>query len=51
MNLMAVMGGGRCESRARARVRECFLRESARMWEMLHPDGEPEDQARKPGGS
>lgn len=49
MKLMAVMGGGRCESRARERVRECFLRESARMWEMLHPDGEPEDQARKPG--
>ena len=45
--LMAVMGGGRVDRRTAGRVRELLNRENGRLWEMLHPDGEPEDQARK----
>lgn len=55
MRLMAVMGGGsvdadgniRCSRKAAQRLRELFIRENGRIWEMLHPDGEPEDQAKK----
>ncbi len=39
--------GGRTHGRAQARVRELLIREHARLWEMFHPDGEPEDIARK----
>ena len=45
--LMAVMGGGRVDRRTAGRVRELLNRENGRLWEMLHPDGEPEDQVRK----
>ena len=45
--LMAVMGGGRVDRRTAGRVRALLNRENGRLWEMLHPDGEPEDQARK----
>ena len=45
--LMAVMGGGRVDRRTAGRVRELLNRENGRLWEMLHPDGEPEDKVRK----
>ena len=53
--LMAVMGGGRvdadgnirCSRKAAQRLHELFIRENGRLWEMLHQDGEPEDQVRK----
>ena len=45
--LMAIMGGGRVDRRTAGRVRALLNRENGRLWEMLHPDGEPEDQVRK----
>ena len=45
--LMAVMGSGRVDRRTAGRVRALLNRENGRLWEMLHPDGEPEDQVRK----
>ncbi len=47
LRLMSVTGNPEKRGRLRARVRRLFLRENARLWEMMHPDGEPEDQARK----
>ena len=49
--LMTVMGGGRVGRRTDRRVRELLNQENGRLWEILHPDGEPEDMARKPGAS
>ena len=45
--LMAVMGGECVDRRTAGRVRALLNRENGRLWEMLHPDGEPEDQVRK----
>ena len=45
--LMAIRGGGRVDRKTVRRVRELLNRENSRLWEMMHPDGEPEDQARK----
>lgn len=42
--------GGPAKRQAEKRVRDLMLTEAGRLWDMLHPDGEPEDQARKPGG-
>lgn len=39
--------GGRTHERVKEHVRELFIRENARLWEILHPEGEPEDIARK----
>lgn len=47
LNLSAVMGGGSVSRQLRQRVRGLYLTESARLWEITHPDGEPEDMARK----
>lgn len=45
--LMAIRGGGRVDRKTARRVRELLNRENGRLWEMMHPEGEPEDQARK----
>lgn len=39
--------GGPARKRTENRVRDLWLRETASLWQLLHPDGDPEDQARK----
>lgn len=39
--------GGPAKRQAEKRVRDLMLTEAGRLWDMLHPDGEPEDQARR----
>ncbi len=39
--------GGPARKRTENRVRDLWLRETASLWQLLHPDGEPEDQARR----
>ena len=46
LQLTAIFGGP-TRKRTENRVRDLWLRESASLWELLHPDGEPEDQARR----
>lgn len=45
LKLNAIFGGP-ARKRTENRVRELWIREAGRMWELLHPDGEPEDMAR-----
>ena len=45
MKLNAIIGGP-MRKRTESRVQDLWLRENDRMWELLHPDGEPEDIAR-----
>ena len=45
--LMAIRGGGYVDRKTARRVRELLNQENGRLWEMMHPEGEPEDQARK----
>ena len=39
--------GGPAKRQAEKRVRDLMLTEAGRLWDVLHPDGEPEDQARR----
>lgn len=39
--------GGLAKRQAEKRVRDLILTEAGRLWDMLHPDGEPDDQARR----
>ena len=39
--------GGPAKRQAEKRVRDLMLTEAGRLWDVLHPDGAPEDQARR----
>ena len=45
LKVNAILGGSAWKH-TKNRMREMWIREAGRMWELLHPDGEPEDMAR-----
>ena len=45
LKVTAILGGP-ARKRTESRVTDLWMRETGRMWEILHPDGEPEDLAR-----
>ena len=47
LRLTQLIGDKRGHQRVRARVRELFIRESGRLWEILRPD-DPEEAAKRP---
>lgn len=50
MRVVAIFGGQK-RGRTRRRLRELYCRENKRLWDILYPQGEPEDLARVCGNN